>query len=86
MEKLINNLENDKNQTEALKSFAKEFKDAAELLARIETQLKLKPQQAINEPRNWGHAGSMEHTKNLLREVLFSLGGISEEEAEKYGI
>ena len=71
-------------KTNAKENYDGIMKDNKNLLKMIAEKLEKDAIKDRQEGISWGHLGSLNHTKELLKEIMFSLGNCeSEKEADK---
>lgn len=70
----------------AVEEYKKLNEEANELVAKIKSQIYITGKNFSKDSTNWGYVGSLTDVNKNLRHVLFQLGGMTEEEAEKHGI
>ena len=71
-------------KTNAKENYDATMKDNNNLLKMIAEKLEKDAIKDRQEGISWGHLGSLNHTKELLKEIMFFLGNCeSEKEADK---
>ncbi len=69
----------------AAEEYKKLNEEANELVGKIKEQLYITGKNFSKDSSNWGYVGSLTDVNKNLCHVLFQLGGMSAEEAEKCG-